>query len=90
VECCDLQVRIYDNWRSGDQQAATAQFRHALPLLSYLMLTIDHLLCYGKRLAAQRLGLAEVHDRQPAMAARPVDLATLEFWSRHLEPLPEL
>jgi 4-hydroxy-tetrahydrodipicolinate synthase len=89
VECCDLQVQIYNSWRNGDHSAARAQFRHVLPLLSYLMLTIDHLLCYGKRLAAQRLGIAQVHDRQPAMTARAVDLDTLEYWSRHLESLPE-
>ncbi len=90
VECCDLQIQIYNSWRSGDHSVATTQFRQALPLLSYLMLTIDHLLCYGKRLAAQRLGITQVYDRQPAMAATPVDLDTLDFWSRDLGPLPEL
>lgn len=89
VECCDLQVQVYESWRAGDTTAATASFRQVLPLLSFLMLSIDHLLCYGKRLAARRLGLAEVHDRRPAMAPRAADLETLDFWSQNLAPLPE-
>ena len=48
------------------------------------MLSIDHLLCYGKRLAARRLGLAEVHDRVPAQQPTPFGLGLLERWSRSL------
>ena len=88
VECCDLQSKVYDLWRAGEIESATDQFREVLPLLSFLMLTIDHLLCYGKRLAARRLGLDEVHDRGPALAPRAEDLETLAFWSQNLGPLP--
>ena len=35
-------------------------------------------LCYGKRLAARRLGLGAVHDRAPAMRPTPLGLANLE------------
>jgi 4-hydroxy-tetrahydrodipicolinate synthase len=50
------------------------------------MHSIDHLLCYGKRLAAQRLGLAEVHDRVPAVRPNEFGLAVMRRWSRRLAP----
>ena len=53
------------------------------------MLTVDHLLCYGKRLAARRLQLGPVYDRGPSLPPDPANLATLDFWSNTLEPLPE-
>jgi len=90
VECCDVQSRVYDLWRAGETDSAVNRFREVLPLLSFLMLTIDHLLCYGKRLAARRLGLDEVHDRGPALTVRKEDLDTLDFWSQDLGPLPKV
>ena len=48
------------------------------------MSTIDHLLCYGKRLAARRIGLGPVHDRGPAQTPHPAGIRTLEHWSRGL------
>ena len=89
VECCDVQAAIYDLWHSGDIAGATDKFRQVLPLLSFLMLTIDHLLCYGKRLAARRLQLGTVYDRGPALPPDAENLATLDFWSNTLSPFPE-
>mgnify|MGYP003700579079 CR=1 FL=1 len=77
VETCDLH-------RAGEEDAADAAFREILPLLHFLMSTVDHLLCYGKRLAARRIGLDAVHDRGPAMAPHPAGMRTLEHWSRGL------
>ena len=89
VECCDYQAHIFDLWHAGDVTSATDHFKQVLPLLSFLMLTVDHLLCYGKRLAARRLQLGPVYDRGPSLPPDPANLATLDFWSNTLEPLPE-
>jgi len=89
VECCDVQANIFDRWHAGDVTGATDHFKQVLPLLSFLMLTVDHLLCYGKRLAARRLQLGPVYDRGPSLPPDPANLATLDFWSSNLEPLPE-
>jgi len=88
VETCDVQSRIYELYRAGREDEADAAFALLLPLLGFLMQTIDHLLCYGKRLAACRLGLEAVHDRVPAQAPTPFALATMERWARGLERLP--
>ncbi len=84
VETCDIQSRIFELHVAGDADAADAEFRRILPLLHFLMHTIDHLLCYGKRIAARRVGLDTVHDRGPALAPHPVGLAILDHWSRDL------
>lgn len=84
VETCDVQSRIFEHHAAGRDDQADAEFRAVLPLLHFLMHTIDHLLCYGKRAAARRIGLGEVHDRGPAQAPDPVGLAILDHWSRDL------
>lgn len=84
VETCDVQSRIYDLHRAGDEAAADAAFKEILPLLHFLMSTIDHLLCYGKRLAARRIGLGAVVDRGPAQAPHPIGLRVLDHWSTGL------
>ena len=83
----DLQARIYDLVRAGEQAEAERQFKEIAPLLGFLMLSIDHLLCYGKRLTARRLGLGEVYDRAPADAPTAFGLETLERWSQDLGPM---
>lgn len=84
VETCDVQSRIYDLHRAGEAAAADAAFKEILPLLHFLMSTIDHLLCYGKRLAARRIGLGPVHDRGPAQAPHPAGMRVLDHWSKDL------
>jgi 2-keto-3-deoxy-L-arabinonate dehydratase len=51
------------------------------------MESIDHILVYGKRLAARRLGLGPVHDRAPAVPVTPFGERVLDRLSSHLGPL---
>lgn len=91
MECADVLARVYDRMRhgtAGDVEAAEATHREILPLLVFLMSSVDHLLAYGKRLAAKRLGLGEVHDRAPAMPASPFGLECVDRHARMLGPLP--
>ncbi len=88
VESCDRQSRIYDLFAKGEEEQADRDYAELLPLLHFLMQGIDHLLCYGKRIAARRLGLGAVHDRTPAVAPTPFGFAVTERWSRRLPPLP--
>lgn len=89
AECCEVLARI---WRGLDgDDAARAQalraYAEALPLLVFLMQSMDQFLCYGKRLMARRLGLDAVHDRAPAQAPTPWGLACLERHAAFLGPL---
>ena len=38
-----------------------------LPLLTYILASPEHMLCYGKRMLARRIGLNEVHPRHPCI-----------------------
>ena len=71
---------------AGKTAEAEARFRELLPLISFLMDSIDHLLCYGKRLAARRLGLGEVNDRAPGARPEPYGLEVLRRLAKDLEP----
>ena len=87
----DVQAHVFELMRSGrpeDEAEAERLYREILPLIVFVMQSIDQFLCYGKRLAAQRLGLGEVHDRQPAQRPTPFGLACLERYGRALPPLP--
>jgi 4-hydroxy-tetrahydrodipicolinate synthase len=80
VESCHLQSRIFElmqTGRAGDEAEAERLYAALAPLIMFLMQSIGQFLCYGKRLTARRLGIAEVHDRQPAQAPTPFGLACL-------------
>ena len=85
VECCDIQVRIYNEWQAGNHESAIALFKEVHPLLSYLMLSVDTLLCYGKRLAASRIGILDYFERDPGLSPTKEGMETMAFWSSNLE-----
>jgi 4-hydroxy-tetrahydrodipicolinate synthase len=86
-ECFDVQLKIYKLMQSGnaaDDAEADRLYRSILPLIVFLMQSLDTFLCYGKRLTAQRLGLGPVHDRQPAMAPTQFGLECLQRYAAGL------
>jgi 4-hydroxy-tetrahydrodipicolinate synthase len=66
VDSFDWQARVYDAWQAGRREEAETAYRTLLPGVVFMMQSIDHLVCYGKRIAAARLGL-DVHDRTPSL-----------------------
>ena len=90
LDAADVQLRVYERMCSGiaaDEAEADRLDQGILPLIVFLMQSIEHLLCYGKRLTARRLGLGTVHDRAPALAPSAFGLACLERVSSHLPAL---
>jgi 4-hydroxy-tetrahydrodipicolinate synthase len=80
VESCGLQARIFELMRTGrpeDEAEAERLYATLAPLIMFLMQSVDQFLCYGKRLTAARLGIAEVHDRAPAQAPTAFGLECL-------------
>jgi 2-keto-3-deoxy-L-arabinonate dehydratase len=89
VESAVIQARIFRLMQTGrDQDAAEAErlYGKILPLITFLMQSVDQFLCYGKRLTAKRIGIAEVHDRAPAQAPTPFGRACLERHAAALDP----
>jgi 4-hydroxy-tetrahydrodipicolinate synthase len=87
-ECADVQIRIFELIAAGDEAAAATLYREILPLITFLMQSVDQFLCYGKRLTARRLGLGEVHDRAPFQAPTDFGVACLERHAAGLDHLP--
>jgi 4-hydroxy-tetrahydrodipicolinate synthase len=85
-ELVDRQVQIYEFWRDGLAEEAEALQKEILPMIVFNMQTIPHLLCYGKRLLAARLGLT-VFDRAPFQAPSEFGLQRIATFAEHLGPL---
>jgi 2-keto-3-deoxy-L-arabinonate dehydratase len=91
VESCHIQSRMFELMQTGraeDEAEAERLYAALAPLVVFLMQSVDQFLCYGKRLTAQRLGLAEVHDRQPAQAPTAFGLDCLVRHAAVLDRLP--
>jgi 2-keto-3-deoxy-L-arabinonate dehydratase len=78
MDCLDRQSRVFDLMRAGREDEAEAVYREILPGIVFAMSSIEHLVCYGKRIAARRLGIAEVFDRAPALAPTAFGLGCVE------------
>jgi 4-hydroxy-tetrahydrodipicolinate synthase len=84
----DYQVRVFESMRAGREAQAQAVYERVLPVIVFIMQSLDQFLCYGKRIAAWRLGLTEVFDRQPALAPEPFGLECARRYAEALGPLP--
>lgn len=90
-ECADVMARVYDLMARGDAASiAQAERMHCdlLPLLTYVMASPEHMLCYGKRLFARRIGIGEVHPRSPSIPPSPFGLEVVDRYSAGLPPIP--
>ncbi len=87
LDLFDLQARCFDAMSSGQEEAAQTLYAHALPAIVFVMQSIDHLVCYGKRIAAQRLGIEAVHDRSPGLAPTPFGTTCARRYAGQLGPL---
>ena len=90
AETADVLAKIFNHFRSGhprDMERAGELYRDVLPLLVFLMESIDNFLVYGKRLFAQRLGIEEVEARPPCGSATDFGMASM---SRHARLLASL
>jgi 4-hydroxy-tetrahydrodipicolinate synthase len=85
----DYQVRIFDLMRASqrDEREAEEIYEKILPAIVYTLQSLDTLICYGKRIAALRLGLPEVHDRAPALAPTEFGMACARRYADMLGPL---
>ena len=66
-------MRLFEQ---GDIAAARAAHEQLLPAITFVMQSIEHFICYGKRLFALRAGL-KVFDRSPAIRPNAEMLAQL-------------
>jgi 4-hydroxy-tetrahydrodipicolinate synthase len=72
-------VACWRAWEAGDVAGAEAAYRAFLPGALFGMQSLEHLICYGKRIFGWRAGIA-VHDRAPAMRPTEAGLAMARGW----------
>jgi 4-hydroxy-tetrahydrodipicolinate synthase len=85
-DCFEAQVQIYAAMRRGDEEEAERLYREILPAIVFVMQSIDHLICYGKRLAAARMGVKHLYDRGPALSPTPFGEAAVARFAARLGP----
>jgi 2-keto-3-deoxy-L-arabinonate dehydratase len=73
-------LRCWRAWAAGDHAQADAEYAAFLPAALFGMQSLEHLICYGKRIFGQRAGLA-VHDRAPAMRPTTFGLSLAAHWA---------
>lgn len=88
IETVDLQVAIERALRAGDEAEAEALYRRLLPAVAFMMQGLPTFLLYGKRIAAERLGIEPCHGRVPSEIATPIGLAWARRFAAELGPLP--
>lgn len=86
-ESFDHFVRVYEAMRAGDEAAAEAAYRNVLPLVVFLEESIDHLVTYGKRVLARRLGVDPGAAPLPSTVCTPFGLAAANRFADALSPL---
>jgi 4-hydroxy-tetrahydrodipicolinate synthase len=92
-ELIDVQVRIYELYRKGDPASlieANRLHKEVLPLIVFMSRSVPDMLCYGKRLMARRMGLAEVHDRDRPAGPDPFVTDWLNTASTMLLPFDQV
>lgn len=88
VETIDLQVQIERAMRAGNEAEAEALYRLLLPVIAFAMQGLGTFLCYGKLVAALRLGLPESRYRAPADRPTEAGRAWAARYATELGPLP--
>ncbi len=87
----DPQVRIYELLTSGtegDVAEAERLHRELLPLIVFMMSSVENFVAYGKHLMAQRLGLDNGLARAPSVPVTEFGLEIMAHWAEQLGPLP--
>lgn len=88
IETVDLQVAVEHAMQSGDEARAEALYRDMLPALVFAMQGVAAFVCYGKLIAALRLGIDPGTSRLPAEVATEQGLAWARRLAGALGPLP--
>ena len=78
-----VAARIYDLWRGGQRSEAEALYAQAVPAITFVMQSLEHLITYGKRIFAAQAGLP-VNDRAPNLAPSEFGLECAERWAKLL------
>ena len=75
-----VAARIFDLWHSGQIDQAEALYAQAVPAITFVMQSLEHLITYGKRIVASHAGI-QVNDRAPCLAPTDFGLECAARWA---------
>ena len=81
-DCLDHQLRLHQLLVDGKLEEAETLHAQLLPLVLFMTNSVPNLLCYGKRLFADRIGIREVHSRAPELQPTEFGLAEVRRMAR--------
>jgi 2-keto-3-deoxy-L-arabinonate dehydratase len=81
----DIAVDVMRLWDEGQHAEALALHEKTQPAIAHVMRSIEHLICYGKRLFALRAGMT-VWDRAPTLRPDATELVQTEILATALGP----
>lgn len=73
-------VACHRAWKSGQLDLAHLEYSKLLPAASFAMQSLEHLICYGKRIFGMRSGIT-ISDRSPALRPTEFGLETASGWA---------
>jgi 4-hydroxy-tetrahydrodipicolinate synthase len=73
-------VGCWRAWKAGNTAEADAAYGAFLPAATFGMQSLEHLVCYGKRIWGHRAGVV-IHDRAPALRPSEAGLRLAERWA---------
>ena len=79
----DHAQKVYKLWCAGEKQAAIEAHAHALPAITFVMQSIEHLTCYGKRLFGLRANF-KIYDRGPCLQPTKIGVELTKNWAEWL------
>lgn len=89
------QVRLFELWETGraeDRLEAERIHREILPAIVFMSRSVPGMLCYGKRLFAEQIGIDVGFDRAPALQPTDFGLSEVLDFASQIEgathPLP--
>ena len=78
-----IAAKIFDLWKQGSVQQAEEIYSAALPEITFVMQSLEHLVTYGKRIFATHAGLT-VYDRSPCLAPTLFGIQSSERFAQQL------
>lgn len=82
-EMIDLSKKVYDFWMEDKNDKAVQYYSDMLPALVFVMQSIEHLICYGKRLFGLRANF-KIYDRSPHLKPTDAGLKLTQMWAQRL------
>jgi 4-hydroxy-tetrahydrodipicolinate synthase len=81
-DALDFQIQLHALLINGKMAEAEALHAKLLPLILFMTQSVPNLLCYGKRLFAERIGINTLHARAPEIQPTEFGLAEIRRMSR--------